>query len=230
MLRRVGDRRRSGRAGRLPAPAASVGGKAAACAARGQRGRYVLCTDGRALPVSVRGRPVRAAAHTRRTEPVPHVPGFPALGGAAVRPGGAWTFARVPGGRTAAAGAHGTPALCLRAAAGRRLCGRCAGAAADRRRHGGARPGARAVGAAGAYGGGKPRGGARFCPCGTAPARPAPHCGVGLREGAGDRCSTRTHGAGGAGAMGSRRRSRSMPAGRSCSGAWRRFLPARRPE
>ena len=37
-----------------------------------------------ALPVSVCGRSVRAAAHARRAEPVPHLPGFSALGGAAV--------------------------------------------------------------------------------------------------------------------------------------------------
>lgn len=50
VLRRVGDCCRSGRAGRLPAPAASAGGKAAARAARRQRGRYVLCADGRRCP------------------------------------------------------------------------------------------------------------------------------------------------------------------------------------
>lgn len=117
-----------------------------------------------------------------------------------MRPDGAGAITRVPGGRTAAAGAHRTVALCLRPAAGRRLCARRAGAAADRRRHGGARPGARAAGAAGAYGGGKPRGGTHFRPRGTAPARPAPHRGAGRREGAGGgRCSARTHDAGGVG-------------------------------
>lgn len=43
---------------------------------------YFAQTDGRAVFVCRRS--VRAAAHARRAEPVPHLPRFSALGGAAV--------------------------------------------------------------------------------------------------------------------------------------------------
>ena len=103
-------------------------------------GDTYFIADGRALPVLCADGLCELQRTLGETEPVPHVPGLSALGGAAVRPGGAGAITRVPGGRAAAARAHRTVALCLRPAAGRRLCARRAGAAADHRRHGGARP------------------------------------------------------------------------------------------